>query len=438
MNEIDKMMAEIDEKIAEANRQKEEMAKKQKAVNASLKELAAAKRHVEKAQAARDSHDNINTENVASKKGTVNVVSEPTDRFVGKHEARPVETVVVETEKDKKDNASIGFIKGFATCGLVAALAFGGWTLVKESKTGEVRAAANGTRDDATVEDVNEVAAPEHDMTYDYENNEVVIYNTPYQYNFDGTNNEEVNAMGQQVINGNAANIPANGEYVELTTARFEELTAKVVKEVESIGLQVSREDVIKYVMIRNIDKLRQDNNELIEQIVGDQDIFEVITDACHVLDAMRDYNLLYFDAYHNTDGFISATLGIFDEVQLARATELERRIYEVATQSDSVNGYNEYTYALLRDALNPLNPISQLEDGVSYGMQSVDMYMVRTRFGQDKNNTELNDINTDLIKYFVSFPEDSDEYTDNALMNGNVSNIIRLLSECNVKTRTK
>ena len=179
MNEIDKMMLEIDEKIAEANRQKEDIARQQKAVNASLKELAAAKKHVEKAQAVVNG-DAVVIE-AAPKKETAHVVTseattnEPATKvFVGKHEVPTKETVVItEPERvvvkdDKKDNTSVGFLTGFATCGIIAILAAGAWILTRDGKTGEVRAYVEpeNTHKDPIVEDVNEVAMPEHDMTF--------------------------------------------------------------------------------------------------------------------------------------------------------------------------------------------------------------------------------------------------------------------------------
>ena len=440
MNEIDKMMLEIDAKIEEANRQKEEIARQQKAVRASLKELEAAKRHVEKAQAVVDGDVVVTTTTARPKKETVHVVVEEKPAAEETVIVEKAEPVVYETEKQRKDNTSVGFLTGFATCGIVAMLVAGAWVLNRDSIVGEVRGVipTPNTDEDAITEDVNEVERADHGMTYDYDNNVVVITNMPYSYDFNGTNDAETTEMGQKVLDAQIADIPVEAPYVALTTERFEALATDTVVALQQKGLQVSSEDVIKYVMIRNLDKLRQDNNELIGKIVGDQNIFEFITDACTVMDAMRNYNLATFDATRSTDGFISATIGVFDETQLARATELERRIYEIAEVYQNDEAYNEKSYVLMRDMLNPLNPVSQLEDGISYGMELVDMYMVRTRFGQDKNNQGFNDVNRDLVKYFVSFPEDEDEYTDNSLMNGNVTNIINNLNNCNAKTRTK
>ena len=188
--------------------------------------------------------------------------------------------------------------------------------------------------------------------------------------------------------------------------------------------------------MIRNIDKLRQDNNELITTIIGTQDPLEVFADADQVIDAIMTYNLLYFDAHQDTKGFISASLGVFDEVQKARVLEIESRVYEIGANLQDNNRVNELTYSLLRDMIDSTNEISELEDGVSYGVEWIDMYMVRGTFGTNRYG-ELDDRNAEIVKYFVSFAGDGEEYEENAIVNGNVRNINALLMEC-AKTNTR
>ena len=459
MSEIDKIILEVEERYQEEMRKQEEAAnekalademkaeaiKKERAAKAALKELEVARNHAQKAQESYNAFKEATGEKVT------------TDEVVTKENVE--KTVTGSDVEVKEDNKNSGFTKGLVIgATAVALIATGAWALSRDSKTGDIRAAklfSKNTEEPANTDEVELVENP--GFRYDYDNNVVVVESqvdpaAVYAYDYEANSDNDtqyVDANGNPIpvvteagqvitnpiINGN---IPANAEYVELTTTRFEALVAQLIQKYESIGLQVSREDIIKYVMIRNIDKLRQDNNELIAQIVGTQDIFEFISDSWHVRDAIRNYNLLYFDKYHTTEGFLSAADGIFDEVQKARAQELERRIFEMALYYQNESKYNELAYTLMRDLDNPLNPISQLEAGVSYGMQSIDMYMVRTTFGTKKNESGLNQVNADLIKYFVSFPEDDDEHSDNALVNGNVSNIIRLLSECQVKTRTK
>ena len=360
-----------------ADDMKSEAIKKEKQSKAVIRELNMAKSHAEKAQ--------ILMEDKTEETGVEVEDETPIDE----------ETIRVKEEKKK----SGGFVTGLFVGATALAILAGSVKLYKESKTGDVRTTAStiGMNDSVNDEPENNNQVEETGYSYNYGNNVVVVDDT---------------------------------EYVPLTTEAFENLTTETINTLRGYGLTVSDEDIVKYVMIRNIDKLRQDNNELISQIVGDQDPTEVFADADNVIDAIMTYNLLYFDANHNTDGFISSSVGIFDETQKARALEIERRVFEIGTYYQDEEKYNELTYALLRDMIDPSNEISELEDGVSYGVEWINMYMVRSTFGTNRY-IKLNDTNADMIKYYVSFAGDGEEYEMNALVNGNVRNINGLLEEC-------
>lgn len=360
-----------------ADDMKSEAIKKEKQSKAVIRELNMAKSHAEKAQ--------ILMEDKTEETGVEVEDETPIDE----------ETIRVKEEKKK----SGGFVTGLFVGATALAILAGSVKLYKESKTGDVRTTAStiGMNDSVNDEPENNNQVEETGYSYNYGNNVVVVDDT---------------------------------EYVPLTTEAFENLTTETINTLRGYGLTVSDEDIVKYVMIRNIDKLRQDNNELISQIVGDQDPTEVFADADNVIDAIMTYNLLYFDANHNTDGFISSSVGIFDETQKARALEIERRVFEIGTYYQDEEKYNELTYALLRDMIDPSNEISELEDGVSYGVEWINMYMVRSTFGTNRY-IKLNDTNADMIKYYVSFAGDGEEYEMNALVNGNVRNINALLEEC-------
>ena len=319
-------------------------------------------------------------------------------------------------QANKTNKSSVrSFVAGAA---LVALIGTGAWALSKDN-TGARRIATwfNGKNTETTDEN-NENTK---NYAYDYSKNVVTV--PAYTYDFETPTSEE---------------IELNNEYVALTTENFETLTNSLIAKYESLGLQVSRENIIEYVMIVNLDKLRQDNNELVSKIIGTQDVTEVFADAFGVADAIRNYNLLYFDKYHTTAGFISATDAIFDDTERARATEIEKRIYEIGAHYQEQGKFNELTYSLLRELYNPLSPIAGIEDGASYVVESIDMYMIRSTFGTNRYIT-LDETNANLIKYFVTFAGDGEEYENNSLMNGNVRNILNLLIECSqTKTLTK
>ena len=388
LEEIERKLQEEQEKLNDANFEKEiaddmkERAKEQeKQSEEAIRALEMARLYAERAQSL--------IENETAEK-----TAETKEGNAGDAETKG------ENEENvvNKENKKAGFwIRLLLIWGTAIAILAGAFKLYRESKTGYIKEATPkiGTSDSVNdqPEDVTEAAS----YTFDYD--------------------------GSAVTTGDY-------EYVPLTDEEFEKLTTETINTLRGYGVTTSDEDIIKYVMIRNIDKLRQDNNEMINKIVGDQDPVEVFADADNVIDDIMTYNLLYFDQNHNTDGFISSSVGIFDETQKARVLEIEGRVFEIGANYQDEEKYNELTYALLRDMIDPSKDISELEDGVSYGVMWINMYMVRSTFGTDRY-IKLNDTNADMVKYYVSFAGDGEEYEMNALVNGNVRNINALLAEC-------
>ncbi len=494
MNNVEKTLRELEEMLAREDARKVEAQEAQKRAleaqeraeelrKAAIKEearAAAARKSLDEAKVrleeARAAIDEVNASS------RVVLDEEPaveSETFI--YETAPAEnnTVVVERNSGtKKSRFGIGFISGAL---VVALLGTGAWILSRESKKGNVKSSDLATVSLVETTPVPTIAptpvptvaptpvptvaptpvptvaptpvptpkptpvptpvptpkptpvptpvptvAPTPEVVYDY------------SYNYDD-NVVTVNTTTTVVDNGVVASTETEvADYKELTTEEFEALASDVMTELKKAGIKVSSEDVIKYVMIRNIDKLRQDNNGLVAEIIGTQNVDEVFADADQVIDAIMTYNLLYFDAHQDTKGFISASLGVFDETQKARVLEIERRVYEIGANLKDNKKVNELTYKLLKDMINPTNEISELEDGVSYGVQFIDMYMVRATFGTNKYG-ELNKENADLVKYFVSFAGDGKTYEDNAIVNGNYRNVLALLKECTeVKGRSK
>ena len=443
MNNVEQTLRELEEMLASENQKKNAAKEAQKKAEElrlaaveeekraleSQKALAEAKARLEEARAALAgvrSAERVTVEEQPVSENRTYVVKET-----------PVENTTTVRVEETRNNSSKkgGFGVGFISGALVLALlGTGAWVLSREAKKGVVKSSNLTTLVEVTPEPtlapvVTPVPTPEvvYSYNYNYDNNVVTVDTT--------TTTTTTTDLGETTVQTVDTNTEVT-TYEELTTEKFEDLTAQVLTELKNHDIKVSSEDVVKYVMIRNIDKLRQDNNELITTIIGTQDPLEVFADADQVIDAIMTYNLLYFDAHQDTKGFISASLGVFDETQKARVLEIEKRVSEIGANLKNNDKVNELTYALLDDMKNPTNEISELEDGVSYGVEWIDMYMVRSTFGTHKYG-ELNKQNAERVKYFVSFAGDGEEYEENAIVNGNVRNIKALLMKC-AKTNTR
>ena len=237
----------------------------------------------------------------------------------------------------------------------------------------------------------------------------------------------------------NSAAVVKGEDYVELTTDSFETLVSLKVKELQEKGINIASEDVIKYAMLVNIDKLSQDNVELINTIVGEQQADEIQEDSYKFTGAvvMYNYNIWYTEG--STKNFIRISDMIFDEEARLKVLEIENRIDEIALASKTdVKKMNELITKLLRDLLDPECELSYLESGVGFALQIM-LEPIRGLWGMDLyGNIVLDETNAELIKYFVPYAGDEEKYTDNNMLNGYIQDIHNLLTDCPSHTRTK
>lgn len=221
-------------------------------------------------------------------------------------------------------------------------------------------------------------------------------------------------------------------EYVELTTERFEELTANVIRSYSKENLAVSEENIIKYVMIANIDKLSQDNQELKNAIIGEQDTTEVFADADLILNEVMMHNYNVFYETGKTDGFIWPSEVIFDKTEKDKVIEIENKIKEIALSVNDYDKLNQLVEELFKDLSNPENKLSTLETGVGYLVEWLLMDTIRGLFGVDiEGNNILNEYNTNLIKQHVSYAGDEKEFIENSMANAYTKNVLALLNGC-------
>lgn len=248
-------------------------------------------------------------------------------------------------------------------------------------------------------------------------------------------------------------------DYEELTTEKFEDLSSSVIyrltkdyvdvngfsqEQIDAIGLveyyrnlfgplNLDSADIIKYVAVVNIDKLATDNPTLLNDIIGDQNIDSVMESAYRVMGEMLMYNYNNYYATGSTEGFLRVSDAVFDPVMKQRVIAIEKRVDEIAIASQNDHGYmNTLIQSLFEDMLNPENELSYLDEGVGFATTSVMLEPIRGLFGMDlEGNSLLNETNNNLVKYFVSYVGDEDEYVENALVTGYYLNVNDILRDC-------
>lgn len=206
----------------------------------------------------------------------------------------------------------------------------------------------------------------------------------------------------------------------ELTTEKFEDLVANFATTYKNNDINLSLSDITKFVMVANIDKLSQDNKELVQQIVGDQLPEEVLNDAAKVIGATFMYNHTLYNTEHSCDNFILMSEAIFGNNKEKLETIEQDYILKAANITDTEE-LTKIADKLFDDLNSPTSEISYLDDGIGFAMQADINLLTETLSNSYLHNHEgLNQIAT------------AEKYVSNILTE------IRGCNNSNTKTLTK
>lgn len=222
-----------------------------------------------------------------------------------------------------------------------------------------------------------------------------------------------------------------------LTDEKFNELVENIYEKYSEEKLDVTKEQVIDYLMIVNMDKLATDNNELINTIVGDRNVDMVVANAFNVYSAiLTENNDRYCAKELGFDSIITVSDTVFDKDEKETVIMLEERIKEIVLSKDNNEEFNKLLNKLLMDMCDAEKDEFNMQSGVGYSSMLVLVNFVRINFF-----TQLDKTNDELIKYFVTFAGDGVEYEENSMMTAYYREFYSLLTDCVKKdlyTKTK
>ncbi len=225
-------------------------------------------------------------------------------------------------------------------------------------------------------------------------------------------------------------------EHKILTDEEFYNLVNDIYNKLTKEGLPVTKEEVIKYLMIVNIDQLKEENKELVNTIIGNQDPNEVLLDS---------YSLISRITAENNSRWCAKGLGwdkllmylapdaIFSETEKSKTVELGERVRAIVEtgRNGDKDKFNELLNKLLMEMIDAKEDIFKLESGNGFNDMYIYINFIRINF-----LNELDKTNGELIKYFVVFDGDGIEYEQNAKSSEYWSGINYLINECH-KSRT-
>ena len=230
-----------------------------------------------------------------------------------------------------------------------------------------------------------------------------------------------------------------NEEHKILTDEEFYNLVDDIYNKLTKEGLPVTKEEVTKYLMIVNIDQLKEENKELVNTIIGEQDPNEVILDT---------YSLISRIITENNSRWCAKGLGwdkllmylapdaIFSETEKSKTVELGERVRAIVEtgRNGDKDKFNELLNKLLMEMIDAKENNFKLESGNGFNDMYIYINFIRINF-----LNELDKTNGELIKYFVVFDGDGIEYEQNAKTSEYWSGINYLINECHKsKTLTK
>ena len=229
-----------------------------------------------------------------------------------------------------------------------------------------------------------------------------------------------------------------------LTTERFYALVDAKIAECKEKGIEFDESDIVSLALNVNLNKLLIDNPELVYTIIGGQSITEaehvnLMLDCEKIQDTFNAYNLDLFRATGKTDGFILISDLIFDAEEKEKAEFIEKKVNEIGSYSRvDVAKMNEIITPFLTDLYNCKADVYNMEAGTRYGLRYI-LRPIRDLYGLNEceDQITLNKENLHLIKYFVSYVGDDNEYYINGWGTGAYQDVYGLLND-HCKTLTK
>lgn len=214
-------------------------------------------------------------------------------------------------------------------------------------------------------------------------------------------------------------------DYEELTGEKLRNQITSFENYLRKFNLATSSEDIEKFVIVVNINKIATDHPEYISEYVDETNIDEFMQDAYQTLMDIITYNGNIYYTEKNADNFIMADEAVFDKYSKNMLVEIENCFKNIAVETDDEK-FNEKVTKLLMLLMDPTEELSQLESGVGFASYT-SIEPIRRLF-----SGRLNDENAQLIKYFVPYAGDEVETLENCRHNGYSLNVESILKNRN------
>ena len=455
MDNIDRYLAEIDAKLAEEKAAEEAAERKKREAEEAKRK---AKEEKEKARNAKKRMQDLKKQEEALENDYQKAVQE-----TGLNDSDKKE----KTDKKSKNKKKSSWFKPFITGALVVALALpGGHFLAKGIKK---ITSSDNNKNIFNVQEYNANNNKENTLTIKFReilaekgivrldkmvNGNVAVTPLVSQITMDEVedlssefmksitsegmhDNEELKNLGnnfcktylEQIgvsvveldINDTIEEIKTADE--ELTTEKFEELVANFAKSYVKNNVSLSTEDLTKFNAIMLIDRLAEENPELVQELFALQSEEEFLNDAGKVIGNTYMYNHGVWESEKSTENFIWISEGISDnDSQKVKMQEIENYVKRmaVAAADNNKEEVNKIAAEFIESLTSPTGSLNSLDDGIEFASQ-VYIAMINNSIGRNYLEQEYRD-------YF----------NVRSSAETNVSNIITVIRGCITEGKTK
>lgn len=208
-------------------------------------------------------------------------------------------------------------------------------------------------------------------------------------------------------------------------TDNVEKTVAEFAKQYVDNKVNITTEDLLKFVSIANIDKLAEENPEFARELFSTQTAEEYLNDAAKVIGLTDMYNSNKWEEEKSTKNFIWLSTSIPEgDPQKAKMQELESYVVRIADAAilENEEEVNKIVGELIESLILPDGSLNALDDGVEFAAQSY-----------------FSTINTSIAVNYLN-KEYRDFFTTRSSAEQNVSNIFTVYNRCITtgKVRTK
>ena len=184
-----------------------------------------------------------------------------------------------------------------------------------------------------------------------------------------------------------------------LSTEAFENLVASIAKQYQDKEINLTTEDITKFVAIMNIDALNEENPELASELFKDSTSIDYIAEAAKTISETVMYNGKVFEAEKSTENFIrisDAAYGTTKE-QLLIIESYVDEIAKVYSDQEQVN-------ALVTDLMAKLSTgdLQNLDTGAQFGMQ-ISIELIRSFIAKDILTPANQEVLTEITRLNVA-----------------------------------